>query len=130
MTAAAPITFRTVIGSPSQIAATVMAAIGVGSCLSALTVAYRDFQYVVPFMVQLWMFVTPVIYPLSIVPQEWRWVLSLNPMAGLIYGFRGALLARPLDWLHLWLSLAVSAVLFLVGAAIFCRMERRFADVI
>jgi lipopolysaccharide transport system permease protein len=105
-------------------------ATGVASILSALTVTYRDFQYVVPFLVQLWMFVTPVIYPPTLVPEKWRWLLALNPMAGLIDGFRAALLARPLDWPQIGIALAASAILFLAGAAYFHQGERRFADVI
>jgi lipopolysaccharide transport system permease protein len=115
---------------PLFLVGTILAAAGVGSLLSALTVAYRDFQYVVPFMVQLWMFVTPVIYPPSIVPVRWRWLLSLNPMSGLIDGFRSSFLARPLDWPSITLSLLVAALLFLAGTAYFRRVEHRFADII
>jgi lipopolysaccharide transport system permease protein len=107
-----------------------LTATGVAAILSALTVAYRDFQYVVPFLVQLWLFITPVIYPPTIIPAQWRWLLALNPMAGLIDGFRAAILARPLDWPHIAVSVAVSALLFLAGAAYFHRVERRFADII
>jgi lipopolysaccharide transport system permease protein len=115
---------------PLFLAGTLVAATGVGALLSALTVAYRDFQYVVPFLVQLWLFVTPVIYPSSLVPQQWRWLLSLNPMAGLIDGFRAAFLGRPLEWPHVGLSLLVAGLLFVGGAAYFRKVERRFADVI
>jgi lipopolysaccharide transport system permease protein len=115
---------------PLFLAGTVLTAAGVGALLSALTVAYRDFQYVVPFLIQLWMFATPVIYPSSIVPEKWRWVLCLNPMAGLIDGFRAAFLARALDGPSIALSLAVSVVLFLVGIAYFRTVERQFADTI
>jgi lipopolysaccharide transport system permease protein len=115
---------------PLFLVGTVLAATGVGTLLSALTVAYRDFRYVVPFMIQLWMFITPVIYPPSIVPSKWHWILSLNPMAGIIDGFRAAFLARPLDWPQLGLSLIVSLLLFLTGAAYFRTVERRFADII
>jgi lipopolysaccharide transport system permease protein len=115
---------------PLFLLGTILVATGVGSLLSALTVAYRDFQYVVPFMVQLWLFATPVIYPSSIVPGRWRWLLCLNPMAGLIDGLRSAFLARPLDWPHLGLSLATAVLLFLAGAAYFRRFELHFADII
>src|SRR5207244_12777514 len=97
----------------------ILAAMALGSLLAGLTVAYRDFQYVVPFMTQLWMFITPVIYPSSIVPHKWRWLLSLNPMAGLIDGLRAAFLGRALDWPSLGLSMLVSLFLFLAGAASF-----------
>jgi lipopolysaccharide transport system permease protein len=115
---------------PLLLLGTSLAATGVGTFLSALTVYYRDFRYVVPFMVQTWMFVTPVIYPSSLVPARWRWLLSLNPMAGLIDGFRAAFLARPLVWSQVGLSLAVSAVLFVTAASYFRKVERGFADVI
>lgn len=109
---------------------TILAATGVGTLLSALTVAYRDFRYVVPFLVQIWMFITPVIYPSSIIPQEWRWLQSLNPMAGLIDGFRASFLGRPLDWPNILISMGVSIVLFFIGVIYFRSVERRFADII
>jgi lipopolysaccharide transport system permease protein len=109
---------------------TTLAAIGVGTLLSALTVAFRDFRYVVPFAVQLWMFVTPVIYPSNLIPAKWRWVQALNPMAGLIDGFRSAFLNRPFDWLHIGISVLVSMALFLYGITYFRSVERRFADII
>ena len=115
---------------PLFLAGTVLVATGIGSLLSALTVSFRDFQYVVPFMIQLWLFMTPIIYPPSLVPEKWRWLLFLNPMAGLIEGFRAAFLARPLDWPPIGISLLVSIVLFLAGAAYFQQVENRFADII
>jgi lipopolysaccharide transport system permease protein len=115
---------------PIFLMATILVAAGVGATLSALTVAYRDFQYVVPFMVQLWMFVTPVIYPSSLVPGRWHWLLALNPLAGPIEGFRAAFLSRPLDWPQIAASTIVSTLVFLTGATYFRTMERRFADII
>jgi len=115
---------------PVLLLGTVLAATGVGMVLSALTVTYRDFRYVVPFMVQIWFFATPVIYPLTIIPPQWRWALSLNPMAGIIDGLRSAFLSRPIEWLPVMLSLAVSTGLFFFGAVYFRRAERRFADII
>jgi lipopolysaccharide transport system permease protein len=115
---------------PVFILGTILAATGMGALLSALTVAYRDFRYVVPFMVQVWMFVTPVIYPSSIVPDRWRWLLSLNPMCGLIDGFRSSLLSSPMDWTRIAVSLAVALLFFLCGALYFRSVERRFADII
>jgi len=107
-----------------------LASVGVGTLVSALTVAFRDFRYVVPFVVQLWMFVTPVIYPSNLIPAKWRWLQAINPMAGLIDGFRSAFLNRPFDWLHIGISLLVSVALFLYGIAYFRSVERRFADII
>lgn len=115
---------------PLFLLGTLLAATGVGALLSALTVAYRDFQYVVPFMVQLWLFGSPVMYPSGLVPAKWRAVYFLNPMAGLIDGFRAAFLNQPLHWGHIGLSLAISAALFVAGSAYFRRVERRFADII
>lgn len=108
----------------------IFAALGVGTLLSALTVTYRDFRYVVPFMVQIWMFATPVAYPASIVPEAWRWLFYLNPMTGLIEGFRSAFLDRPFDIAALFVSLVISAAMFLAGIAYFEKVERRFADLI
>jgi lipopolysaccharide transport system permease protein len=116
--------------APLFLLGTILATAGIGTLLSALTVTYRDFRYVVPFMVQLWMFLTPVIYPPSIVPHRWQGALSLNPMAGMIDGFRLAFLSHPANWAHIGISFAVSVILFLAGAAYFRSVERRFADVI
>ena len=69
--------------APLLVVGVAFVALGVGTFLSALNVAYRDFRYVIPFMVQFWMFATPVVYPASLVPEGWRWLLYLNPMAGL-----------------------------------------------
>jgi lipopolysaccharide transport system permease protein len=115
---------------PLLLLGTVVTATGVGALLSALSVSYRDFQHAVPFMVQLWMFVTPVIYPPSIVPLQWRWLLFLNPMSGLIEGFRCAFLGGSLNGSHLAVSLVGGVAVFLGGAAYFQQVERRFADII
>jgi len=112
------------------VAVVLATALGVGTLLAALSARYRDFRYVVPFMVQLWMFVTPVVYPASLVPEGWRWLLYLNPMAGLIEGFRAACLGTSIDWLGLFLSSLVAAIMFVVGILVFKRLERRLADVI
>ena len=116
--------------APVLLLAMMFTALGVGTCLSALTVSYRDFRYVVPFMVQLWMFVTPVVYPASLVPTHWRWLLYLNPMWGLIDGFRAVFLGSAFDFLGLAISAGVAIGVFIVGVAYFERVERRFADII
>jgi lipopolysaccharide transport system permease protein len=95
-----------------------------------LTVAYRDFRYVVPFMIQVWFFITPVIYPVSIVPERWQWIMFLNPMTGFIEGFRSAVLGRPFDFLSVGISSAVAVLVFFAGMAYFTKVERRFADII
>jgi lipopolysaccharide transport system permease protein len=107
-----------------------LAALGVGMILAALNVSYRDFRYVIPFLVQFWLFATPVIYPASLVPDKWRWLINLNPMAGLITGIRSALLNLPISWPDIAISGTISIGLFVIGIVYFKKMERRFADII
>jgi lipopolysaccharide transport system permease protein len=109
---------------------TVLTATGVATLFAALTVAFRDFRYILPFTVQLWMFATPVLYPSTVVPPKWHWLLLLNPMAGLIDGFRAALLNRAVDWPQILLSLVVSIIFFLCGVLYFHSVERGFADIV
>lgn len=118
------------LAAPLLLLAVVFAALGVGTLLSALTVAYRDFTHITPFMVQIWMYVTPVVFPVSLVPPHWQWVLYLNPMSGLVEGFRAAFLGKPFDPVGLGVSFAVAVALFVAGVAYFERVERRFADII
>lgn len=110
----------------------VISALGVGTLLSALTVAYRDFKYVVPFGIQLWMFATPCIYMQAdqIVSERTRWLLPLNPAYGLIDNFRSAMLGQPLDPYSLAVSGCVGIALFLLGCWYFRSVERGFADII
>jgi lipopolysaccharide transport system permease protein len=117
---------------PPIIVLLVLAALGVGTLLAALTVAYRDFRYVVPFGVQLWMFATPCIYldAAEAVGPRGQLVLPLNPAYGLILNFRQSVLGGPLDLYALTVSAAVSVGLLLVGCLYFRRVERGFADII
>lgn len=110
----------------------VIASVGVGTLLAALTVAYRDFRYVIPFGVQLWMFATPVIYlPVEgFIGPRGQLILPINPAYGLIAAFRQSVLGGDIDWYALLVSAAVSVVSFLVGAFYFRRVERSFADTI
>jgi len=114
---------------PFLLVLTVVAALGLGLLLSAVTVTYRDFRYVTPFMIQVWMYLSPVIYPVAIVPSDWQWLLAINPMAGIIDGFRAALLGRPWNLTALAISTASSLVFLAFGLFYFRRTERRFADV-
>ena len=116
--------------APVLVVGMVLTALGVGTFLAALNVAYRDFRYVVPFLVQFWLFATPVAYPASLVPAQWQWTLYLNPMAGVIEGFRSTILGRPFDFTGLVVSLAIAVILFAAGIAYFEKVERRFADII
>ncbi|MFA6958617.1 MAG: ABC transporter permease [Thermoanaerobaculia bacterium] len=115
---------------PLLVVAVTFAALGVGTLLAALTVAYRDFVHLTPFLVQIWMYATPVVFPVSLVPERWRWALYLNPMTGLVEAFRAGFLGKSFDWPNLALSFAAAVVIFLVGVAYFEKVERRFADII
>ena len=124
-----PLTW-TVLWLPVFMIAAVLTAAGVGLTLSALNVSFRDIKYAVPFMVQMGIFVTPVIYPAHYIPQRWQFLLGLNPMAGVVIGFRHALLGSQDSWQIMGISLAVSMFLFITGLLVFRRMENRFADII
>jgi len=110
--------------------ATIFTALGVGMFISALNVAYRDFRYVLPFLVQIWMFLTPVIYPTRIIPENWRWLILLNPMAGVVDAYRSAILGKPFEWGNLGISMGMAVVIFLCGLMYFRKTERYFADIV
>ncbi len=118
--------------APLMVLGLVVAALGVGILLAALTVEYRDFRYVVPFLVQLWMFATPSIYmnAFGVVGPKGTAILPFNPAYGLIANFRAAVLDQPLDLHSLAVSGAVAAVMLLIGCLYFRRVERGFADII
>jgi lipopolysaccharide transport system permease protein len=106
-------------------------AMAVGLWLSALNVQYRDIRYVVPFLTQFWMYATPIAYSSELIPEQWRWLYSLNPMTGVVEGFRWAILGKSnLDLLSLGISAAVVVALLIGGLYYFKRMEASFADVI
>ena len=112
------------------ILATIFTALGVGMFISALNVAYRDFRYVLPFFVQIWMFLTPVIYSTGIIPENWRWLILLNPMAGIVDAYRSAILGKPFEWGSLGISMGIAVVIFLCGLIYFRKTERYFADIV
>ncbi|KPL83996.1 phosphate ABC transporter permease [Thermanaerothrix daxensis] len=105
-------------------------ALGVGLWLSALNVLYRDVGYALPFLTQLWMFVSPIIYSINTVPEQWRLLYALNPMTGVVQGFRWALLGSQTEQLGLILAISSGMALFILisGLFYFRRMERLFAD--
>lgn len=116
---------------PFLIGLTFLCAVGAGLWLSALNVQYRDIRYVIPFLVQIWMFVSPVIYPVSLVPKKYQWLLALNPMSSVISAFRSSLLGHlRIDWTLLGISVIITAVILLSGLYYFRKMEKTFADVI
>ena len=115
---------------PGLVALTTVLALGVGMWLSALNVKYRDVRFALPFMVQLWMFVSPVIYPASFLPGKLRWLIELNPMTGVIEGYRSALFGKPFKWGSLAISTAITLILFVYASIHFRRMEKSFADIV
>jgi lipopolysaccharide transport system permease protein len=121
----------TVFLLPGFLLLAVMTALGVGLWLSALNAIYRDVRYVVPFLVQLWMFASPVAYPSSLVPERWRWLFGLNPMTGVIEGFRWVLTGHGEPPSSLLLaSTGIVAVIVGTGLVYFQRMESTIADVV
>ncbi|MGA1823656.1 MAG: ABC transporter permease [bacterium] len=115
---------------PFLIFFTFLLATSIGLWLSALNVQYRDIRYIIPFMIQMWLFITPVIYPVSIA-RNYSWVLYLNPMAGIIESFRASILRHNLiPWAQLLFAVIAILLLFSSGVIYFQRMEREFADVI
>ena len=116
---------------PVMIMVALLTALGLGLWLTALNVKYRDVGLMVPFMVQIWMYASPIAYSASIVPEKWQWLYSLNPMVGVVEGFRWALLGKPLPMVEpILISLALVLVLFAGGLLYFRRTERSFADVV
>ena len=110
--------------------ATIFTALGVGLLISALNVAYRDFRYVLPYFVQVMMFLTPVIYPVRIIPHAWRWLILLNPMSGIVDAYRSAILGKPFEWGNLGISMTIATVIFLCGLIYFRKTEKYFADIV
>jgi lipopolysaccharide transport system permease protein len=120
-----------IVTLPLFIAIALFAAIGIACWLSAIDARYRDVRYTLPFLTQVWYFATPIIYPVTFIPDNWRWILGLNPMTAVVEGFRWALLGQPLDiGFPLLLSLALVAILFVSGLFYFRRAERIFADTV
>jgi lipopolysaccharide transport system permease protein len=117
---------------PLSLALVIAVSLGAAFWLSALTVKYRDFRFVVPFIIQFGLYVSPVAFSSRIVPDKWRLLYSLNPMVGAIEGFRWAVLGKavPADWPDLFVSIAVVAAVLASGVWYFRRTERTFADVI
>ncbi|MFI5324097.1 MAG: ABC transporter permease, partial [Thermodesulfobacteriota bacterium] len=116
---------------PLFILLTIATATAVSLWLSALNVEYRDVRYTIPFLTQFWLFLTPIAYPSSLVPEKWRLLYGLNPMAGVVEGFRWALLGTTnVNWTIITVSVLIVIVLFVGGLVYFKRMERTFADIV
>lgn len=120
-----------VLTLPFFILLALITALGVGLWLSALNVIYRDINYIIPFLTQFWLFVTPIAYPSSLVPEQWRWLYALNPMTGVVEGFRWALLGvDTAPGPMLAVSTTISILVLISGLFYFRRMERTFADMV
>jgi lipopolysaccharide transport system permease protein len=120
-----------IIWLPLLLFLALITALGVGLWLSAMNVQYRDIRYTIPFITQFWMFASPVAYPSSMVPEQWRWLYAINPMVGVLEGFRWALLGTDTapDSI-LVVSSIIAVTLLITGAMYFRRMEKTFADVV
>jgi lipopolysaccharide transport system permease protein len=124
------VTWAVVMTAPLVVLAALLA-IGVGMWLSALNVKYRDIRYAIPFLVQIWMFASPIIYPASMLPAKWQWLFMLNPLTGIIQNFRIALFgSQSFEWTSLLISVAITLAVLVYSAFSFRRMERHFADII
>ncbi len=116
---------------PVFMAMAMFTSMAVGLWLTALNVKYRDVVFVVPFLTQFWMYASPVAYSMTIVPEKWQWIYGLNPMVGVVEGFRWALLGKAApNFEPMIASLVIVCVLFVSGLYYFKRMERTFADII
>ncbi|HEX5708041.1 MAG TPA: ABC transporter permease [Pyrinomonadaceae bacterium] len=124
-----PLTWK-LLALPLLILLVTALALGVGMWASALNVRYRDVGVAVPVLIQLWMFASPVVYPLNLVPENWRTVYALNPAVGVVSGFRAALLGGEFEWAALAVSAAVTLVVLILAAYSFRRMEKFFADLV
>jgi lipopolysaccharide transport system permease protein len=121
----------TLLALPLFAVVMVAAALGMSSALAAVNVRYRDVRYIVPFAVQLWLFATPIAYPATLLHHPWRTVAAINPMTGVVEGFRWAVLGTiDAPWTLLGVSAASAALMLVGGLAYFDRVERRFADII
>jgi lipopolysaccharide transport system permease protein len=119
-----------IVAFPLFVAGTILCATGVGLTLAALIVTYRDVRYVLMFLIQLWLFATPVLYPLDIVPERWRLLYALNPMVGMVTGARAAVFGEPFPTTVIVVSFVSAAAVLVLGIRYFLQVERRFADVI
>ena len=115
---------------PFFVLGTMVVAAGAGVLFSALIVSYRDFRYVITFVVQLWLYATPVLYTIDIIPARWRFLYAINPMVGMVAGFRASVLGGPFPLDVVLVSIVSTMLLLAVGLRYFTAVERRFADVI
>jgi lipopolysaccharide transport system permease protein len=124
-----PLTMQ-VLFLPIVVLLTALFGLGVGTWMSALNVKYRDVRFALPFLIQLWLFVSSVILPSSSVPEKYRWILMFNPMSGIIEGYRAALFGLPFDWPALGVAAVLTILMLFYSVYSFGKAERSFADII
>lgn len=115
---------------PVLVLLTTLFALAVGMWMSALNVKYRDVRFALPFLIQIWLFISCVIVPSTALPQKWRWLLSLNPMAVIVESFRSALFGHPFPWQSLGVATLIIGTVLVYSAYSFHRVEKTFADII
>ena len=115
---------------PALLLLLTMLTLAVGMWTSAMYVRYRDVRHALPFALQIWMYLSPVIYPVSFIPSRFRWLLDINPLTGIIEGFRGAFFSQAVHWASIGVAGGITAILFLGAGRSFRHMERQMADII
>jgi lipopolysaccharide transport system permease protein len=116
--------------APVFLVLAVVQAVALGTLFSALNVRFRDVKFALPFLLQVWMIASPVFYPATLVPEKWRMIFAINPLTGILEGFRSSLFGTPFDWQMIGVSVASLAVITIASLYIFKKMEDDFADVI
>jgi lipopolysaccharide transport system permease protein len=124
-----PVSWEFIVIIPLTIM-TIFTAMGFGVLIAALSGIYRDFRHIIPFLLSIWLFLTPVIYPPSLLGSKFEMLIQLNPMSGIVSGFRSAILSQPFDWLSLSKALLIALLFFILGTFYFNRAQNRFADVV
>lgn len=119
-----------IVFAPMFIVLTVLLALGLGTLFAALNVRFRDVKFALPFLLQIWMFSSPIFYPSSILSEKWRVAFAFNPLVGIVEGFRAAVFGTPFDWFAIGVSVGLIFVLMLAALFVFKRMEDDFADLI
>ncbi len=119
-----------IVFAPVFILLAILLTLAFGTLFSAVNVRFRDVKFALPFALQIWMFLSPVFYPLEILSEKWRMVFALNPLTGILQGFRASLFGTPFDWFAIGISVVSIFVFSLVGFFVFKRMEDDFADLI
>lgn len=115
---------------PALVLLTTLFALGVGMWMSALNVKYRDVRFALPFLIQIWLFVSSVIVPSTALPQKWRWLLLFNPMSAIVESYRAALFGQPFPWQALAIATVITAAVLVYSSYTFRRLERTFADIV